>query len=37
VEEKDGGLVELKVEPVFNPLRPNTKFQEVLRRVGLAQ
>ena len=37
VEEKDGGLVELKVEPVFDPLRPNTKFQNVLRRVGLTQ
>jgi serine/threonine-protein kinase len=37
VGEKDGGLVELKVEPVFNPLRPNSKFNEVLRRVGLAQ
>ncbi len=37
VEERDGGLVELKVEPVFDPLRPNTKFQNVLRRVGLAQ
>ncbi|MGH9846225.1 MAG: protein kinase domain-containing protein, partial [Blastocatellia bacterium] len=35
--EKDGGLVELKVEPVFDPLRPNTKFHELLRRVGLAQ
>ncbi len=33
--EKDGGLVELKVEPVFEPLRPNTKFSELLRRVGL--
>ena len=36
-EEKDGGLVELKVEPLFEPLRPNTKFSELLRRVGLAQ
>ncbi|MGH9935229.1 MAG: tetratricopeptide repeat protein, partial [Blastocatellia bacterium] len=37
VEEKDGGLVELKVEPVFEPLRPNSKFGALLRRVGLAQ
>jgi len=37
VKEKDGGLVGLKVEPVFEPLRPNTKFVELLRRVGLAQ
>ncbi len=35
VAEKDGGLVELKVEPVFEPLRPNSKFGELLRRVGL--
>jgi serine/threonine protein kinase/TolB-like protein len=37
VEEKDGGLVELKVDPVFEPLRPNTKFGAILRSVGLAQ
>ncbi len=37
VAEKDGGLVELKVEPLFEPLRPNTKFKELLQRVGLAQ
>ncbi len=36
-QEKDGGLVGLKVEPVFEPLRPHTKFSELLRRVGLAQ
>src|SRR5262245_39060600 len=37
VEEKDVGLVELKVEPVFEPLRSNSKFSELLRRVGLPQ
>ena len=37
VDEKDVGLVELKVEPVFEPLRSNSKFSELLRRVGLAQ
>src|SRR5262245_44914477 len=37
VEEKDVGLVELKVEPVFEPLRSNRKFGELLRRVGLAR
>ncbi|MGH9769823.1 MAG: protein kinase domain-containing protein [Blastocatellia bacterium] len=37
VKEKDVGLVELKVEPVFEPLRPNSKFSELLRRVGLPQ
>jgi serine/threonine protein kinase/TolB-like protein/Flp pilus assembly protein TadD len=35
--EKDGGMVELKVEPVFEPLRSQSKFQDLLRRVGLAQ
>ena len=34
-QEKDGGLVELKVAPVFEPLRPNTRFGEMLRRIGL--
>jgi TolB-like protein len=34
-DERDGGLVELKVEPVFEPLRPNTRFSELLRRIGL--
>jgi serine/threonine protein kinase/tetratricopeptide (TPR) repeat protein len=36
VDERDGGLVELKVEPAFDPLRNNPKFDEVLRRVGLS-
>jgi hypothetical protein len=37
VAEKNGGLVELKVAPLFEPPRPHTKFKELLRRVGLAQ
>ena len=37
IEEKDVGLVELKVEPVFEPLRSNSKFSELLRRVGLTR
>ncbi|MFN0086062.1 MAG: protein kinase domain-containing protein [Blastocatellia bacterium] len=37
LEEKDGGLVELKVEPVFDPLRSQSRFQTLLRRVGLSQ
>ena len=33
--EKDGGMVELKVEPLFESLRKLPKFEELLRRVGL--
>ncbi len=36
-EEKDGGIVELKVEPVFERLRSERKFNELLRRVGLSE
>ncbi|MGE0886016.1 MAG: protein kinase [Blastocatellales bacterium] len=35
--EKDGGMVELKVEPVYEPLRSLPKFNELLRRIGLGQ
>ncbi len=37
VAEKDAGVVELKVEPVFEPLRQNSKFSALLQRVGLAR
>lgn len=36
VAERDGGLMELQVEPVFDPLRKHPRFQQVLARVGLA-
>ncbi len=35
--EKDGGMVELKVEPVFEPLRKLPKFGDLLKRIGLTQ
>jgi serine/threonine protein kinase/TolB-like protein/Flp pilus assembly protein TadD len=36
-DEKDGGLVELKVEPLYEPLRAHTRYEDLLRRIGLAK
>lgn len=35
--EKDSGMVELKVEPVFEPIRKLPKFGELLKQIGLTQ
>ncbi len=35
LNDKDGGMVELKVEPVFERLRSLPKFRDLVRRVGL--
>ena len=36
-QEKDTGLIALKVDPVYGPLRKNAQFTDLLRRIGLNQ
>src|SRR5712692_8807113 len=35
--QQPNALVSLKVDPLFDPLRGDPRFQEFMRRVGLAQ
>jgi len=34
-QERDDIMINLKVEPAFDPLRGEPRFQDIVRRVGI--
>ena len=36
-QERDDQMINLKVEPVFDPLRTDPRFQDLVRRVGIPE
>jgi tetratricopeptide (TPR) repeat protein len=36
-EREDGGLMDLNADPVWDPLRSNPRFKDLVRRVGLPE